>query len=56
MLFVIQIKGLYQLVTKPTCDSGTLTDYVYTRRTLQIKTDVSDCYYSDYYFVLVNIN
>ena len=49
-------KGLYQLVTKPTCDSGTLIDHVYTRRTLQIKTDVSDCYYSDHDFVLVNIN
>ena len=36
-------KRLYQLVTKPTCDSGTLIDHVYTRRTLQIKTDVSDC-------------
>ena len=49
-------KGLYQLVTKPTHDSGTLIDHVYTRRTLQIKTDVSNCYYSDHDFVLVNIN
>ena len=49
-------KGLYQLVTKPTCDSGTLIDHVYARTTLQIKTDVSDCYYSDHDFVLVNIN
>ena len=48
-------KGLYQLVTKPTCDSGTLIDHVYTRRTLQIKTDVSYYYYNDH-FVLVNIN
>ena len=49
-------KGLYQLVTKPTHDSGTLIDHVYARGTLQIKTDVSDCYYSDHDFVLVNIN
>ena len=49
-------KGLYQLVTKPTCDSGTLIDHVYARRLLQIKIDVSDCYYSDHDFVLVNIN
>ena len=48
-------KGLYQLVTKPTCDSEALIDHVYTR-SLQIKTDVSDCYYSDHDFVLVNIN
>ena len=41
-------KRLYQLVTKLTCDSGTLIDHVYARRTLQIKTDVSDCYYSDH--------
>ena len=49
-------KGLYQLVTKPTHDSGILIDHVCTRRTLQIKTDGSDCYYSDHDFVLVNIN
>ena len=49
-------KGLYQLVTKPTCDSGTLIDHIYVRRTLQIKTDVSDCYDSDHDFVLVTIN
>ena len=53
---LFRLKGLYQLVTKPTCDSGTLIDHVYARRTLQIKTDVSDCYYSDHDFVLVNIN
>ena len=49
-------KGLYQLVIKPTHDSGTLIDHVYTRRSLQITTDVIDCYYSDHDFVLVNIN
>ena len=48
-------KGLYQLVTKPTHDSGTLIDHAWAR-SLQIKTDVSDCYYSDHDFVLVNIN
>ena len=48
-------KQLYQIVTKPTCDSGTLIDHVYARKTLQIETDVSDCYYSDHDFVLVNI-
>ena len=52
---LFKLKGLYQLVTKPTHDSGTLIDHVYAR-TLQIKTDVSDCYYSDHDFVLVNIN
>ena len=47
-------KGLYQLVTKPTQDSGTLIDHVYARR--KQKTDVSDCNHSDHDFVLVNIN
>ena len=53
---LVKSKGLYQLVTKPTHDSGTLIDHVYARRTLQIKTDVSNCYHSDHDFVLVNIN
>ena len=53
---LFRLKGLYQLVTKPTHDSGTLIDHVYATRMLQIKTDVSDCYYSDHDFVLVNIN
>ena len=49
-------KGLHQMVTKPRCDSGTLIDHVYAMETLQVKTDVSDCYYSDHDFVLVTIN
>ena len=44
------------IVTKPTHDSGTLIDHVYTTKTLRAKSDVTDCYYSDHDFVLVNIN
>ena len=45
-------KGLRQIVTKPTCDSGTLIDHIYTNTQLSVKTDVSDCYYSDHDYVL----
>ena len=53
---LLKSKGLYQMATKPTTDSGTLIDHVYATNTLQVKTDVTDCYYSDHEFVLVNIN
>ena len=40
---------------KPTRDSGTLIDHLYTNQKLQIQTDVSDCYYSDHDYVLCTI-
>ena len=45
-----------QLVTKPTCDSGTLIDHVYINAQLNIDCDVADCYYSDHDFVLCKIS
>ena len=53
---VFKSRGLHQIVTKPTHDSRTLIDHVYTTKTLRAKSDVTDCYYSDHDFVLVNIN
>ena len=49
---MFQSKGFTQIVTKPTQDSGTLIDHIYTNTKLSVKTDVSDCYYSDHDFVL----
>ena len=49
-------KGLRQIVTKPTRDSGTLIDHIYTNTKLSVETDVSDCYYSDHDYVLCNIS
>ena len=34
-------EGFKQVVTKPTCDSGTLIDYVYVSNSLQVDSDVS---------------
>ena len=45
-----------QIVTKATCDSGTLIDHVYVSCRPRIVTDVMDCYYSDHDFVLCSIN
>ena len=49
-------KGFKQMVMKPTHDSGTLIDNIYTNQKLQIQTDVTDSYYSDHDYVLCNIS
>ena len=49
-------EGFKQVVTKPTCDSGTLIDHVYVSTSLQVDTDVSDFYYSDHDLVLCAFN
>ena len=49
-------EGFKQVVTKPTCDSGTLIDHVYVSTSLKVDTDVSDCYYSDHDLVLCVFN
>ena len=46
------VEGFKQVVTKPTHDSGTLIDHVYMSNSLQVDSDVSDCYYSAYDHVL----
>ena len=53
---MFQSKGFRQIVTKPTHDSGTLIDHIYTNNKLSVKTDVSDCYYSDHDYVLCTIS
>ena len=50
------VEGFKQVVTKPTCDSRTLIDHVYVSNSLQIDSDVSDCYYSDHDHVLCAFN
>ena len=53
---MFRIKGFKQMVTKPTRDTGTLIDHIYTNEKLHIQTDVSDCYYSDHDYVLCTIS
>ena len=48
-------EGFKQVVTKPTCDSGTLIDHVYVFTSLKVDTDVSDCYYSDHVLFSVHL-
>ena len=50
---MFKLQGLQQMIKKPTHDSGTIIDHVYVSHTLNtIQTDVTDCYYSDYDFIL----
>ena len=52
----LKVHGFKQMVTKPTCDSGTLLDHVYVTPKVSITTDVSDCCYSDHDYVLYSIH
>ena len=53
---MLSSKGFKQWVNKPTHDSGTVIDHVYTKYISNIETDVSDCYYSDHDYVLCSIS
>ena len=53
---MFKCKGYKQFVNKPTRDSGTLIDHMYATPGLHLRTDVSDCYYSDHDYVLCTIN
>ena len=45
-----------QMVSKLTHDSGAIIDHVYVCKTInKMQTDVADCYYSDYDFILCTI-
>ena len=45
-----------QMVSKPTCDSGTIIEHVYVSQTINtMQKDVTDCYYSDHDFILCTI-
>ena len=52
----LKVHEFTQMVTKPTCDSGTLLDHVYVTSKVAITTDVNDCYYSDHDYVLYSIH
>ena len=39
------------MVEKPTCDSRTIIDHMHVTNLMNIVTDVSDYYYSDYDYV-----
>ena len=52
----LKVHGFIQMVTKPTCNSGTLLDHVYVTSKVAITTDVNDCYYSDHDYVLCSIH
>ena len=50
---MLRLQGFKQMINKPTHDSGTLIDHVYVSHTLNtIKTDFTDCYYSDHDCIL----
>ena len=50
---MFRLQGFKQMVNKPTHDSGTIGDHVYMLQTLNtMKTDVTDCYYSDHDCIL----
>ena len=49
-------EGFKQVVMKSTHDSGTLIDHVYVSKSLNVDSDVSDCYYSDHDHVLCAFN
>ena len=50
---MFRLQGFKQMVNKPTHNSGTIIDHIYVSQTVNaMQTDVTDCYYSDYDFVL----
>ena len=48
--------GFKQHVQKPTRDSGTLIDHLYTTQNSTVLCDVLDCYYSDHDFIACALN
>ena len=48
--------GFTQWIRKPTRDSGTLIDHLYTTCNITALCDVFDCYYSDHDFVASSLN
>ena len=49
---MLTLKGFKQMVKKPTTDSGTLIDPIYVSQEMTVRTDVTDCYYTDHEYVL----
>ena len=50
---MFRLQGFQQIISKPMHDRGTIIDHVYVSHTLNtIKTDVTNCYYSDHDCIL----
>ena len=50
---MFRLQGFQQMISKPTHESGRITDHVYVSHTLNtIQTHVTDCYYSHHYYIL----
>ena len=50
---MLRLQGFKQMINKPTHDTGTIIDHVYVSQTVNtMQTDVTDCYYSDHYYIL----
>ena len=49
---MLTLIGFKQMVKKPTTDSGILIDHVYISQEMTVRTDVTDCYYTDHAYVL----
>ena len=56
VLFYVLCRRIQASCSKTTHDSGTLIDHVYVSNSLQVDSDVSDCYYSDHDHVLCAFN
>ena len=52
-------KGFYQMVDRPTCETGSLLDHIYVNDTLDqigFSTQVDACYYSDHDIVTLFVS
>ena len=50
---MFRLQAFKQMVSKPTYDSGTITDHVYVSQKLNtMEMNVTDFYYSDHDFIL----
>ena len=53
---MFRLQAFKQMVSKLTHESGTIIDHVYVSQAVNtMQTDVTDCYYSDHYFILCTI-
>ena len=50
---MLRLQAFDQMASKPTYDSGAITDHGYVSQTVNtMQADVTDCYYSDHNFIL----
>ena len=51
--------GFYQMVDRPTCETGSLLDHIYANDALDqigFSTQINPCYYSDHDVVTLSIS